>query len=258
MSRATLLGGTIVATILLGLAFAGLMMAETASAAALTGKVTSQAEGAMEGVLVGARKAGSTITTLVVSNAQGQYSFPRERLEPGKYVISVRAVGYELPKTSVDVTAQPTQLNLQLDQVTVASKLATQLSNGEWLMSVPGTNDQKLGLAGCVNCHTLQRVMFSRFNPDEMAEVVQRMARHTNNSSPLHPWMRPLEGPARQPPAPGQVNLGKYLSSINLSAADTFEFPLKALPRPKGKGTQVIYTMYDLPRADSSDRKSTR
>jgi streptogramin lyase len=235
----------------LGLAFAGLVMAQIPSTSALTGKVTSQAEGAMEGVIVGAKKVGSTITTWVVSNAQGQYSFPRARLEPGKYAISIRAVGYELPKTSVDVTAQPAQLDLHLDKVTSTSKLAMQLSNGEWLMSVPGTRDQTLALGGCVNCHTLQRVLFSRFNADEMAQVVQRMAMHTNNSSPLHPWMRPAEGPAR-PPTAGQVATGKYLSSINLSAADTFEMTLKTLPRPKGKATQVIYTMYDLPRPDAS------
>jgi len=219
--------------------------------AALSGKVTSQAEGTMEGVLVGAKKAGSTITTFVVSNAQGEYSFPRERMTPGKYAISIRAVGYELTKTSVDVTAQPAHLDLKLDKVTTTSRLAMQLSNGEWLMSVPGTQEQKLALAGCVNCHTLQRVLFSRFGADEMAEVVQRMTLHTNNSSPMHPWMRPMERPIG-PPAAGQVTLGKYLSSINLSAADTFEFPLKTLPRPKGKATQVIYTMYDLARPDSS------
>ena len=46
--------------------------------------------------------------------------------------------------------------------------------------------------------------------------------------------------------------MGKYLSSINLSSMDTFEFPLKTLPRPKGKATQVIYTVYDLPRPDAS------
>ena len=249
--RATLLGRIIVGTTLLGLVFAGLVIAQNPSPSALTGKVTSQSEGTMEGVIVGAKRVGSTITTWVVSNAQGQYSFPRERLEPGKHTISVRAVGYELPKTSVDVTAQPTQLDLQLDKVTNNSKLAMQLSNGELLMSVPGTQDQRAALAGCVNCHTLQRVLFSRFGADEMAHVVQRMAQHTNNSSPLHPWMRPAEGPPR-PPTTGQVNLGKYLSSINLNAADTFEFPLKTLPRPKGKATQVIYTMYDLPRPDSS------
>ncbi len=251
MSRATLLAGSTVCATLLGLAFAGLVMGEIPAPSALTGKVTSQAEGAMEGVLIGAKQAGSTITTWVVSNAQGQYSFPRDRMEPGKYVVSIRAVGYELPSTSVDVPAQPAQLDLQLHKVTSASKLAMQLSNAEWLMSVPGTREQKLALAGCVNCHTLQRVLFSRFTADEIAQVFQRMTMHTNNSSPMHPWMRPTEGPVT-PPAAGQIALAKYLSSINLSAADTFEFALKTLPRPKGKATQVIYTTYDLPRRDAS------
>src|SRR5204863_5776616 len=148
MSRARLLPLTTVGTTLLGLAFAGLMMAETPSASPLTGKVTSQAEGAMEGVIVGAKKVGSTITTWVVSNAQGQFSFPRDRMEPGKYVVSIRAVGYELPSTSVDVTAQLTQLDLPLKKVTSTSKLAMQLSNAELVMSVPGTPADKSALGG--------------------------------------------------------------------------------------------------------------
>src|SRR6266487_5700543 len=141
MSRATVLAGTIVGTaLLLCLAFAGFVTAQTTSHSALTGKVTSQAEGAMEGVIIGAKKVGSTITTWVVSNAQGQYSFPRDRMEPGKYAISIRAVGYELTKTSVNVTAQqPAQMDLQLNKVTSASRLAMQLSNAEWLISVPGS-----------------------------------------------------------------------------------------------------------------------
>ena len=198
MSRAALPAGTVVGAALLCLAFAGLVTAQTQSPPALTGKVTSHAEGAMEGVLVGARKAGSTIATWVVTNAQGQYSFPRERLEPGTYSIRIRAVGYDLPSTSVDVTTHPAYLDLQLDKLTSTSKLGMQLSNTEWLISVPGTPGQKLALAGCVNCHTLQRVLFSRFSADEMAHVIQRMTRHTNNSSLLHPWMRPAEDfPAR-------------------------------------------------------------
>src|SRR5213594_1611517 len=251
MTRAILVGGTIVVAVVLSLGFAGFLTAQTPSSSALTGKVTSQADGAMEGVLIGAKKVGSTISIWEVSNAQGQYSFPRERMGPGTYNISIRAVGYELPKTSIDVTAQPAQLDLKLNKVTSPTKLATQLSNGEWLMSVPGTQEQKLSLGGCVNCHTLQRVLFSRFDAGEMAQVVQRMTMHTNNSSLLHPWMRPNDGRVA-PPAAGQIAFGKYLSSINLSGADMFEFSLKTLPRPKGKATQVIYTTYDLPRRDAS------
>lgn len=251
MSRAALLSAILVGTAFVGDAFVMSGSAQTPSHSALTGKVSSDAEGAMEGVLIGARKAGATITTWVVSNAQGQYSFPRDRMEPGAYALSIRAVGYELPMTKVDVTTHGSTRDLQLRKVTGASKLAMQMSNAELIMSVPGTQAQKVALGACVNCHTLQRVLFSRFNALEMTPVVQRMARHTNNSSPMHPWMRPAEGhPAPPPTEPSSV--ATYFSSINLSERDTFEFPLKTLPRPKGKGTQVIYTVYDLPRADAS------
>ena len=250
MSRATLLALTVIGAGLLGLALAGLVMAEDLSSVALTGKVTSPEEGAMEGVIIGAKKANSSITIWVVSNAEGRYTFPRARLEAGKYAISVRAVGYELPSTSVDVTAQPAQLDLQLNKITRPAKLAMQLSNAEWLMSLPGPPEQSRMLGGCVTCHTLQRIMFSRYNAEEVSLVVQRMFLHTNNASPWHPWMRPVGSPGR---AAGQASaLGKYISSINLSAVDTFQFPLKTLPRPKGKATQVIYTMYDLPRFDAA------
>jgi virginiamycin B lyase len=242
----------VVGAALVYVAFAGLVTAQTQSPPALTGKVTSHAEGAMEGVLVGAQKAGSTIATWVVTDAQGEYRFPRERMDAGKYTIRVRAVGYKLPNTSVDVTTHSARLDLPLEKITRATELGLQLSNTEWLMSVPGTPGQKLALAGCVNCHSLQRVLFSRFNADEMAQVVQRMRRHTNNSSLLHPWMRPADDFPHAPPTAAQIDTGKYLSSINLSARDAFELPLKTLPRPRGKATQVMYTVYELPRPDAS------
>ena len=43
---------------------------------ALMGQVSSEKEGPMEGVLVGAKKDGSTITINVVSDDKGRYSFP--------------------------------------------------------------------------------------------------------------------------------------------------------------------------------------
>src|SRR4029079_3617930 len=67
-----------------------------APAVALTGVVSSADEAAMEGVLVSASKAGSNITVTVVSSSDGRYAFPANRLGPGQYTISVRAVGYQL------------------------------------------------------------------------------------------------------------------------------------------------------------------
>ncbi|HEX9465117.1 MAG TPA: carboxypeptidase-like regulatory domain-containing protein, partial [Alphaproteobacteria bacterium] len=64
--------------------------------AALTGQVTSAEEGPMEGVVVSAKKAGSTIMVSVVSDQAGRYSFPAARLDAGQYALSIRAVGYDL------------------------------------------------------------------------------------------------------------------------------------------------------------------
>jgi virginiamycin B lyase len=60
--------------------------------AALKGQVRSTAEGLMEGVVVSAKKTGSTVTVSVLSDARGEYSFPRNRLAPGQYSLSIRAV----------------------------------------------------------------------------------------------------------------------------------------------------------------------
>src|SRR5438045_6668411 len=87
----------------------GLLFAPLAIALALNGRVTSAEEGAMEGVLVSAKKTGSTITVTVVSDAEGRYRFPDQKLSAGKYTLAVRAAGYELESPMVvgkDATAE--------------------------------------------------------------------------------------------------------------------------------------------------------
>src|SRR5437879_5025609 len=70
--------------------------AQAKPSVALEGQVTSAEEGPMEGVLVSAKKADSTITVTVVSDQQGRYRFPEARLAPGRYALRIRAVGYDL------------------------------------------------------------------------------------------------------------------------------------------------------------------
>jgi virginiamycin B lyase len=226
--------------------FAGPVTAQAPSASALAGKVTSQQEGMMEGVLVSAKRAGSTMTITVVSNAQGQYSFPRDRLESGKYSVAIRAVGYELPESAqVEVTAQQTA-SLDLNLVRTKN-LSHQLSNGEWLQSFTGTQARKEALFRCVSCHTLERIANSRYNATEMAQVVQRMSTWAQGSMPTHPQLQ--LGRSIGAPTAAQAALGQYISTINLSAGGSeWPYPLKTDPRPSGKATRVIITEYDLPR----------
>src|SRR5215813_10985519 len=80
-----------------GLVAAGLsIFAAHAQAPVLTGQVSSAVEGPMEGVVVSAKRDGSTLTLSVVSDNTGKFSFPASKLEPGRYSLAIRAVGYDL------------------------------------------------------------------------------------------------------------------------------------------------------------------
>jgi len=221
------------------------------AAAALTGQVTSAEEGPMEGVLVSAKKDGSTITTTVVTNEKGQYSFPADRLAAGHYGIAIRAAGYHLdgPKAA-DVTANGAKADIKL----VKSKnLVNELSNAEWLLSAPGPDTNKGLMAACVSCHTLQRIFTSTHDPEEFKQIFRRMGGYSPGSSPLH-IQALLPGPRsdRSPmPAQAQGFMSEWLASVNMSSADTRPYDLKTMPRPKGASTKVIYTEYDLPRPET-------
>src|SRR5687768_4185557 len=64
--------------------------------AAISGTVRSKEEGAMEGVVVNARRKDANFYVSVVSDAKGRFEFPRTHLEPGTYTLTMRATGYDL------------------------------------------------------------------------------------------------------------------------------------------------------------------
>jgi virginiamycin B lyase len=234
-----------------GLLAAALTAGEARAQAALTGLVSSNEEGAMEGVLVSAKREGSTITTTVVTDTQGRYSFPAARVEPGKYTISIRAVGYKLDSVkTVDVPASGGSADLKLGKV---KTLVPQLSNGEWLLSLPAPDKQKAFLTMCVGCHTLQRVLTSNHDAAEFQQVFLRMARYSPGSSPTHPQPL-LPGPrGERPVVTGDAAkaAAELLASVSLGNSEAIEYPLKTLPRPTGRSTKVVVTEYDLPRKNA-------
>jgi len=240
----------------------------TQSPAALMGQVTSAEEGPMEGVLITAKKTNSTIAITVVSDAQGHYRLPSSKLEPGQYAISIRAVGYDLESpaaTGAGSTLSPPIIEIGAQQgakadlkLRKASNLSMQLTNAEWIESVPGTQEQKGSLRNCVTCHTLQRPIRSIHDADEFVQVQERMASYVNQSIPEVPQTRLADrlavqqqrgeegGQSRQLQA--RQKMAEFLSSINLSAESTWSYPLKTFPRPTGRATHVIITEYDLPK----------
>src|SRR5258708_35076037 len=92
-------------------------MAQNHGPAALAGTVSSTEEGKMEGVVVSAKRPGSTIMISVSTNAQGQYSFPQDRLAPRAYDITIRVAGYTLEQTpATRQTGGTTTIELRHDK----------------------------------------------------------------------------------------------------------------------------------------------
>ncbi|MEJ0077165.1 MAG: carboxypeptidase regulatory-like domain-containing protein [Alphaproteobacteria bacterium] len=233
--------------LILGLLFPVCLLAPDAMAQTLSGQVTSTEEGPMEGVLVSAKRAGATITVTVATDAKGHYSFPAGKLSPGDYALRIRAAGYDLDSPTKVAVSGETSADLKLRRT---EDLASQLSNGEWIASVPGTGAQKNGLLNCIGCHTLERVVKSAYTADDFMHVLPRMQGYVNQSMPGAPQLRRGErlmeerGDQRVQVYRG---LADYLAQINQSKG-AWSYALKTLPRPTGKGTRAVITEYDLPR----------
>ena len=226
-----------------GVAALALLVAPAVFAATLSGQVTSAKEGAIEGVLVSAKKDGATITTTVVSDTTGHYAFPDGRLAPGHYALKIRAFGYDLdgPKAA----NVPATGNATADVKLVPAKdLAAQMTNAEWLVSAPADDLMKKNTYGCGTCHTLERVFRSTYTQDQFQkDIFPRMVGYSSQSFPnLIQVRKQVSRMAAASP------LAAFFASINLSQNKTWNFPFKGLERPKGDATHVIITEYDLPR----------
>jgi streptogramin lyase len=225
------------------------------AASALTGRVTSAAEGNMEGVLVSAKREGSNITLSVMSNAGGMYAFPRGRLEPGRYSITVRAAGYVTPAKTVEIIPTTTAIaDLKLEPASILEK-ALQLTSAEWLYSYPLPEKTKYDtVRDCTRCHSHNKLAMSLYDAPTAAYVVQRMIYSSGSTPPsfqlpantVANWGR-QGGIMGTEPTAFHKQQAEVVAAVNLSKG-VWQYPLKTFPRPKGKETQVILTMYELKR----------
>ena len=160
--------------------------------AALTGVVTSDAEGHMEGVLVTARPEGANMTVTVISDDQGRYAFPPGKLQPGKYSLTIRAVGYELAgQTAAEI--KPGEAARADIKLVKTKDLASQLTGAEWMMSIPGNEKQKKALFHCDQCHSLDKVAKSTYDAEGWIVTLQRMQNQWQASSTFsHPMPPPF------------------------------------------------------------------
>ena len=244
---------------------------EPASTVALSGSVKlvtkDAAASPVEGVLVIAQGTDETMMTAVSSNAAGDYAFQRDRLKPGTYTLTIRAVGYQLagPAPTLTVTGQQSATaDISLEPVTDPQQLASQLTTLEWVNSFPGSQAEKdllvKNMVNCGFCHSLERVARSPYSSEQLLSVIQRM--HTYETD--HASADRIQVVSMPKPLEGLMWYGRkasaiadYLSTVNLSAdnladgATSWSYPLQTMPLPTGEATNATVTVFPIPRQPS-------
>ncbi len=236
--------------------------------AALTGTVRSAEEGAMEGVVVSARRTGASFYVSVTSDDKGQYAFPATHLEPGEYTVTIRATGWDLTPIGTVTLAKGKTASQDLSLVKTKD-LTRQLSSREWTLSMPGPDALKRqfiqnGLS-CTYCHSVERILKTKYTAEQLIPVITRMTRYFEDGSAVPSGTGRakatlkekdrLKGLEQQKNWFGRVSktdMAELIAAANLSGGKaSFPYELKVLPRPTGIATKAIVTTWEIPRKDA-------
>ena len=206
-----------------GLAFAlagaGLLPAGAQTPAALTGQVTSAEEGAMEGVLVSAKKAGSTVTDHRRQRQGRPLQLPAG---PGSSPASIRSAS--APSVTISTThehrgrsAEDHQRRSQAPQDRGSRGAAVERRMDQ---QHSGHRPAEGALLNCVGCHTLERVV--RSTPQRRRVHQRHAAAHAGLREPEHPaasaasQRRAADGGARRPARAGLSRHGATFSAPSI------------------------------------------
>ncbi len=187
--RVLFIAGGALAAILLQIAPARFhAQAQTASALS-GGEITSAEEGPM------GRRRGQREEGRLHDDQHRRYQqrcgplwlfLPRDSSR-GHYTLKARAASYELDGAVAPAGCRLRPGKPRADiKLKKAEYLSAQLTNAEWLMSIPGTEKQKQFLLNCNGCHTYERIMKSSYDADEFMEVIHRMSYCILSRQPRH------------------------------------------------------------------------
>ena len=233
-----------VASLLALIVWAGSHSAAAASlpSTGLQGKVKSADGKPMEGVAVSARVPGTTITTSVYTNSDGEYYFPP--LAEGQYQIWAQAVGFQKDHAEQAVASgKKIQQNFTLKTL---QDYHMQLSGTEWANSLPDdtTEDRRMRDVvhnNCTGCHLTGFVLTKRFDSAGWGIILNTM---------LNYKMEPT-GPNHKLISAYKEDLVGYLTKVRGPEQSPMKF--KPLPRLSGESAAVVVTEFDIPPGNEPD-----
>ena len=225
-----------------GLVAIGFAAAPAAADQLLTGSIASATGQKLEGVQVSAKKEGSTITTSVYTDENGDYFFPP--LADGKYQVWAQALGFNTVRDAVDLTATRHQ-DLKLAAITDAEARYRQLPPEMMVAALPDAtpedaNIKKIFTNECTGCHTPGYPLQFKFDEAGWNKIIN--------------LMKVVPGSGVYPGANAKVSqiieynrkdLAAYLARARGPGETSMKF--KDRPRPTGEAARVVWTTYDLP-----------
>jgi streptogramin lyase len=214
--------------------------ATTASAdQLLTGSIASAAGQTLEGVLVSAKKEGSTITTSVYTDQNGEYFFPA--MADGKYKVWAQTVGFQTAKSAVDLSATRHQ-DFKLAAITDPEERIRQLPPELLAGALPeeseaDANIKRIFHNQCTGCHTPGYLLQFKFDEAGWNKVINLMKFIPNYPGPNAKANGIIQF--------NQKELAAYLARARGPGESSMKF--KDRPRPTGEAARVVWTTYDLP-----------
>ena len=222
---------------------ASLAMATTAQAAdqLLAGAITSTAGQKLEGVTVSAKREGTTITTSVYTDQDGNYYFPPQA--EGKYQVWAQALGFETAKASVDLTATRKQ-NISLKPMADREAAIRQLPSELLVAALPEETEadariKKIFTNNCTACHSPGYALQFKFDEAGWNKIIN--------------LMKVVPGSGVYPGAGAKANAimernQKELAAYLARARGPGESSMKFVPRPRptGEAARAAWTLYDL------------
>ena len=228
------------------------------AADAIVGSVQDAKGSPLNGVFVSATRNGANYTVTVFSDDAGKFRFG-DNLAAGTYTVTAHASGFQsIQRSNVDVKPQtPLRLDFSLQEETRLEEQFKQATPGEWLASVPGTEEEKRSVARhCSGCHhNLYQVMAHRFDKDGWMKIVAAMELVDAIGIPRSVPGAGASGLPQQVISPGKWHfasreeIADYLAKIR---GPESPYPkIKFNPRASGKATQAVITEYLLPRENA-------
>jgi mono/diheme cytochrome c family protein len=211
-----------------------------------TGIVRSEAGDPLEGIMVQLIASENNIRTTVYSDELGSYEFPR--LPTGDYTLRIakplRWQPYRREDVQIDganyldeIVLQPVTADELLPPTT---NIMSQLTGAEWLLNLPGTQEEKRTFVNNCNwCHSYQQIFRARYDESGWSKVVDRMS-HYQGSTLAYRNPR-----GRMDPETEQL-LVQWLARVRGPDSEVPAF--KVFPNPSGPATELIVTEYELPR----------